>query len=109
MIRRAGGVAIIAHPMSRGKGPEVGQPMPRDHFEEMIAAGLAGFEVDHRDVPPHAQKWLREMAKEFDLIVTGSSDYHGLTGKKNRLGENTTSPDMLERILAQATGTQAQL
>lgn len=109
LIRRAGGVPVIAHPLSRGKGPEVGQPMPRDHFEEMIAAGLAGFEVDHRDVPEHAQKWLREMASEFDLVITGSSDYHGLTGKKNRLGENTTSPEMLDRIVAQATGISPQL
>lgn len=109
LIRRAGGVPIIAHPLSRGKGPEVGEAMPREHFEEMIAAGLAGFEVDHRDVPEHAQKWLREMAAQFDLIVTGSSDYHGLDGKQNRLGENTTTPEMLERIIAQATGTKAQL
>jgi predicted metal-dependent phosphoesterase TrpH len=109
LIRRAGGVPVIAHPLSRGKGPDEGQPMPRAHFEEMIAAGLAGFEVDHRDVPEHARKWLREMAAEFDLVITGSSDYHGVTGKQNRLGENSTSPEMLERILAQATGTKAQL
>ena len=109
LIRRAGGVPVIAHPMSRGKGPDVGQPMPRAHFEEMIAAGLAGFEINHRDVPDHAKTWLREMAGEFDLVITGSSDYHGLTGKQNRLGENTTSPEMLERIIAQATGTTAQL
>ncbi len=109
LIRRAGGVPIIAHPMSRGKGPAEGQPMPRAHFEEMIAAGLGGFEIDHRDVPTHAQKWLRQLAEEFDLIVTGSSDYHGLEGKQNRLGENTTSKEMLNRIIAQATGTKAQL
>jgi predicted metal-dependent phosphoesterase TrpH len=108
LVAAAGGVPIIAHPMSRGKGPEVGQPMPRAHFEEMIAAGLAGFEVDHRDVPPHAQKWLREMASEFDLILTGSSDYHG-NRKENVLGEHSTSKEMLDRIVAQATGTQAQL
>ena len=75
----------------------------------MIDAGLAGFEVDHRDVPEHARTWLRGMAAEFDLVITGSSDYHGVTGKQNRLGENSTSPEMLERILAQATGTKAQL
>ena len=109
LIRRAGGVPIIAHPMSRGKGPELGQPMPRKHFEEMIAAGLAGFEVDHRDVPERAQVWLREMASEFDLIITGSSDYHGLTGKKNRLGEYTTTPEMLDRLVSQATGASPQL
>ena len=108
LVVTAGGVPIIAHPMSRGKGPEVGEAMPVAHFEEMIAAGLAGFEVDHRDVPPHAQKWLLEMASKHDLIVTGSSDYHG-NRKPNLLGENTTSPEMLNRIVAQATGTQAQL
>jgi predicted metal-dependent phosphoesterase TrpH len=108
LVVAAGGVPIIAHPMSRGKGPEVGEAMPVAHFEEMIAAGLAGFEVDHRDVPPHAQKWLLEMAAKHDLIVTGSSDYHG-NRKPNLLGENTTSPEMLDRIIAQATGTQAQL
>ncbi len=108
LVVDAGGVPIIAHPMSRGKGPEIGEAMPVAHFEEMIAAGLAGFEVDHRDVPPHAQKWLLEMAAKHDLIVTGSSDYHG-NRKENVLGENTTSKEMLDRIIAQATGTSPQL
>lgn len=108
LIRDAGGVPIIAHPMARGKGPKEGDVMPRDHFIEMIEAGLAGFEVFHRDVPEHARKWLIEIAKEHDLILTGSSDYHG--GRKtNRPGENSTTLEMLERIVAQATGTKALL
>ena len=108
LVVAAGGVPVIAHPMSRGKGPEIGEAMPVAHFEEMIAAGLAGFEVDHRDVPPHAQKWLREMAAKHNLIITGSSDYHG-NRKENLLGEYTTSKEMLDRIIAQATGTSPQL
>lgn len=59
-------------------------------------------------MPPHAQKWLLEMAAKHDLIVTGSSDYHG-NRKENVLGENTTSKEMLDRIIAQATGTSPQL
>jgi hypothetical protein len=58
-------------------------------------------------VPEIAREWLLDLAKEHDLIVTGSSDYHGLTGKPNRLGENTTSSEMLERIVAQSSGTKA--
>ncbi len=108
MIRCAGGVPIIAHPMARGKGPQPGQLMPQRHFEMMIEAGLAGFEVFHRDVPEHARKWLIDLAKLHDLILTGSSDYHG-DRKHNVLGENTTTLEMLERIIAQATGTQAYL
>ena len=100
LIRRAGGVPVIAHPMARSKAPAQGQPMPREHFVEMIQAGLAGFEVDHRDVPPHAREWLTQLASEFNLFTTGSSDYHG-TGKDNLLGENLTSPAVLRRILVQ--------
>ncbi|MFM6963484.1 MAG: phosphatase, partial [Micrococcales bacterium] len=106
LIRQAGGVPIIAHPMARGKGPKPGAEMPRAHFIEMIEAGLAGFEVYHRDVPEHAREWLIDLAGEFDLILTGSSDYHG-DRKHNVLGENTTSREMLDRILEQGTGTKA--
>ena len=108
LIREAGGVPVIAHPMARGGGPKPGEPFPVDHFEDMIAEGLAGFEVYHRDVPVHARDWLIGLANEYDLVLTGSSDYHG-DRKHNVLGEHTTSPEMLERIIAQATGTQAYL
>lgn len=100
-IRAAGGVPILAHPMARGAGPNPGDPMPRAHFVELIEAGLGGFETGHRDVAPHVVEWLSGLAVEFDLVTTGSSDYHG-TGKQNRLGEHQTSADSLERIIAQA-------
>ena len=48
---------------------------------------------------------LKSAADHHDLIVTGSSDYHGVSGKPNRLGENMTDPEMLERILQQGSGT----
>ena len=97
LIRNAGGVPVIAHPLGRSDGNHA---LPEAHFRAMIEAGLAGFEVYHRDVPQFARDWLLGLA-EFDLVVTGSSDYHGLTGKENRLGENLTEPEMLERITAQ--------
>ena len=109
LIRGAGGVPVIAHPLARGKGPEEGQPMPVAHFEDMIAAGLGGFEVMHRDVPDHAREWLLAMADKHDLFVTGSSDYHGKTGKPNRLGEETTSVEALRRILEQGSGATAYI
>ncbi len=108
LIRRAGGVPVIAHPMARGNGPTPGQPMPVAHFESMIEAGLGGFEAYHRDVPEHVTQWLEKMAFEHDLVLTGSSDYHG-TGKPNRLGERLTSAANLEKIISQATGFAAQL
>ena len=108
LIRSAGGVPVIAHPMARGMGPRPGDAMPVDHFEHMIDAGLAGFEAFHRDVPPHITEWLEQLAFKHDLFLTGSSDYHG-TGKENRLGENLTAPEVLQQILNQATGFEPKL
>jgi hypothetical protein len=99
LVRAAGGVPVFAHPAAAKRGPTVGE----DAIAEMVAAGLAGLEVDHRDNPPEARDRLRVLAAEHGLLVTGASDYHG-TGKPNRLGENTTDPEVLEALLAQATG-----
>ncbi len=114
LIRESGGVPIIAHPLARKKSERSGAEsreggFPRDHFVEMIEAGLAGFEVFHREVDEDARQWLLDLAGEFDLIVTGASDYHGKGGKPNHLGENTTAPAMLERILEQGRGASAVL
>ncbi len=109
LIRQAGGVPVIAHPL-KGVGPDTDrEDLPFDHFEEMIATGLQGVEVYHRDVPETARKWLHELAARHDLIITGSSDYHGVSGKPNQLGENTTSQEMLDRIVELGTGTKASL
>lgn len=109
LIRQAGGVPIIAHPL-KGVGPDTDpEDLPMAHFEQMIASGLQGVEVNHRDVPEAARKWLLELAAKHELVVTGSSDYHGELGKPNQLGENTTSKEMLDRILELGTGTKASL
>ena len=44
---------------------------------------------------------LRAIAHDLDLVVTGSSDYHGI-GKLNSLGENTTDPGEWARLEAMA-------
>lgn len=105
LIRASGGVPVMAHPMARATGDLVITDKHREHFVEVIEAGLAGYEVHHREVGDLAREWLTGLALEYDLVLTGSSDYHGMTGKDNRLGENTTSLEMLKRIESQATGS----
>ena len=109
LIRQAGGVSVIAHPLIDFPAGASIQDLPKNHFELLIEAGLDGIEVNHRAVPDRAKDWLRDLALKHNLIVTGSSDYHGLTGKDNRLGENKTSPEMLQRIIYQASGFEALL
>lgn len=97
LIRRAGGVAVIAHPFASHRG----QILKSEDFSELVAAGLNGIEVDHRDQNPDERAMLRSIAKELDLVVTGSSDYHG-TGKLNSLAENLTHREQWEKLESQA-------
>jgi len=73
-------------------------------YEVFVEAGLAGLEINHRENTEEGKRVLAQVALEFDLIVTGSSDFHG-TKKPNHLGENTTAEDQLERILERASGS----
>lgn len=97
MIRAAGGVPIIAHPRARSRATTV---LPFSVIEAMIDAGLAGIECDHRDHSAPDSDVLKQLARTYNLIVTGSSDYHG-TGKPNRLGENLTDTGEFNRIAEQ--------
>lgn len=95
-IRASGGVPVFAHPAADVRGRIV----PDDVFDELAEAGLAGLEVHHRDHSPAQRERLLAIADRLDLLVTGSSDYHG-AGKSNRLGENLTDPQVLEEIVRQ--------
>ena len=97
LIRRAGGVAVIAHPFASHRG----QILKAEDFSELVKAGLNGIEVDHRDQNPDERAMLRVIARELDLVVTGSSDYHG-TGKLNSLAENHTNREQWDKLEAQA-------
>ncbi|MGO4120208.1 PHP domain-containing protein [Arthrobacter sp. YAF16] len=100
LVRDAGGVPVFAHPVASSRGRIVGDRT----YGEMIDAGLAGLEIDHRDNPEEGRAFLRRLAARHGLLVTGSSDYHG-TGKPNLLGENLTAPEVFARIEELGTGS----
>lgn len=99
LVVAAGGLPVLAHPAVSSE-----RIMPEDEMAELVDAGLFGLEVHHRDNSPSGAKVLLRYAERFGLAVTGSSDYHG-DGKPNRLGENTTSPEVVDRLIAAATGS----
>ena len=101
MVVAAGGVPVLAHPATHGRDHMIDEQSLRT----LADAGLFGLEVHHRDNTPDGKQRLLELAARFGLEITGSSDYHGL-GKPNRLAENTTSPEVLERLIARGTGSQ---
>jgi predicted metal-dependent phosphoesterase TrpH len=97
LIKQAGGVAVIAHPMASHRGRVISSQT----FGSIINSGLDGIEVNHRDHTPDEKKELMNLAIEFDLAMTGSSDYHG-NGKLNVLGEYTTNNEQWEKLESKA-------
>ncbi|MCF6379826.1 PHP domain-containing protein [Nocardioides KLBMP 9356] len=98
LIVAAGGVPVIAHPWGR-RGMTVLDAAALASLKDL---GLAGIEVDHQDHPPELRERLRAIAADLDLIVTGSSDHHGLGKIDHDLGVNTTDPEQYERLLSLA-------
>lgn len=97
-VRAAGGVPVLAHPWGRTDT----SALQEDGLAALRDAGLVGLEVDHQDHSPQQRAQLRGIAGELDLLVTGSSDFHG-TGKVDHdLGCNTTEPEQLDRLLEAA-------
>jgi len=82
VIREAGGVAVLGHPVSLG----VKDDNLRELVKRLAGAGLRGIEVFY---PEHKQKQVQQysaIAKEFGLVLTGGSDFHGTITPDIRLG-----------------------
>jgi 3',5'-nucleoside bisphosphate phosphatase len=98
IVVAAGGVPVIAHPWGRRGGTVLTEEV----FASLRALGLAGIEVDHQDHGPELRTRLRGIAADLDLLVTGSSDHHGLGKVDHDLGVNTTDPGQYERLVSLA-------
>jgi predicted metal-dependent phosphoesterase TrpH len=78
VIRRAGGVPVLAHP---------GLAHRDEMIPELVAAGLAGIETYYPEHSAAQVTAYRSMCERLHLVATGGSDYHGShTGRAATLG-----------------------
>lgn len=84
-ITEAGGLAVLAHPAQIDYSLKI---LP-DLVEELTRYGLDGLEVYYPSHSSKITKKLRKICDDYDLVLTGGSDYHGdirentsLAGKK---------------------------
>ena len=75
LIHGAGGIAILAHPSEIND-----ENVPETLIKE---CNFDGMEVWHPSAnsPELIQKWL-ELAKQYNLMTSGGSDFHGIKGSR---------------------------
>ncbi len=95
LVAAAGGVTVIAHPWGRHERTSLDEAA----LASLADRGLSGLEVDHQDHDPETRDRLRSVARNLDLVATGSSDHHGAGKVGHDLGCNTTAPDQFARLL----------
>jgi hypothetical protein len=84
VVREAGGLTVLAHPVQLDM--ESDEEL-RGLVRSLAEAGLGGIEAYY---PSHsaAQATLyRALADEFDLAISGGSDFHGETKPRIQLGD----------------------
>jgi predicted metal-dependent phosphoesterase TrpH len=71
LLRSCGAVPVWAHPYLF-RGGEVEEVLPL-----LVNAGLMGLEVYHPTHSPKQILRLKALCREYNLLATGGSDYHG--------------------------------
>lgn len=89
-VRAAGGVASLAHLCRMGKFEEPGQEELL--LRSLVDAGLGAIEIWHSDHEARHVARYNEYARQFCLVRTGGSDYHGANKREVQLGCGRLGP-----------------
>ena len=73
-VKASGGYAVIAHP---------GQQKNIYLVDDLVKLGLNGLELNHEANSTEYRALIEEKAEEYNLILTGGSDYHGIYARRD--------------------------
>jgi 3',5'-nucleoside bisphosphate phosphatase len=101
VIRRAGGLPVFAHPFIATASGRVLEPMPVEQsLPALVEAGLAGLEVYYPNYTPALIERLLRLSRQYGLLVTGGSDFHGEGSAGAALGGVYVPPKCLTALKA---------
>ena len=97
VIRKAGGVPVIAHP---GQMKLTARSLRR-LVKQLKEHGLGGIEVWHPIHKPHQMSSYLRICEDFDLVATGGSDFHGKLTPDLTLGRGFGDLCILDSVVDQ--------
>ncbi len=87
LIRRAGGVPVLAHPVFFDRYGAIKSSFNLEAMlAETIAAGLLGIETYYPNYDAITVEYLLGIARRYGLVVTGGTDFHGMKPNEPDLG-----------------------
>ena len=99
LIKKAGGIAILAHPITL----KLNYDELRIEIKKLKEVGLDGIECYNSIHSSDDIKELIKIAEEYDMLITGGSDYHGPISTPDyemAKGKNNNIANMSPKILS---------
>ena len=94
VIRDAGGKAVIAHPLQY----RLPEPELLEMIDTLQGAGAVGMECLYFGYTPERMDYLRTLAEQRGLCVTGGSDFHGARKPQIEMGASLVPYELLEKL-----------
>jgi len=96
-IRAHGGVAVLAHPFTLRLSENALQVL----VEDLTGYGLGGMEVYYPEHSEERRRVYQRIARAYDLVETGGSDYHGALNPAIQLGRGFGNVFVADSVLEQ--------
>ncbi len=97
LIRRAGGIPVLAHPFTLN----LGKPAMARQVGELAEFGLQGIEIFYPQQNVRQMKQYQALARQFNLVMTGGTDFHGAPMPDIKLGSGFGETRIPETVLEQ--------
>lgn len=82
LILNAGGIPVLAHPILYKLGKDALNKL----VSELKEYGLVGIEAIYSTYTNADERTIRDLAKKYNLLISGGSDYHGAAKPGLNLG-----------------------
>ncbi len=96
LIRDAGGLAILAHPLLY----HLDRPELEQLISQLVDCGLSGLEAIYTANSTEDEQYVRTLASRNGLLISGGSDYHGSNKPHISIGTGRGNLRIPETILA---------
>lgn len=103
LIASANGLPVIAHPLELPGLTELREWLPK-----LCDTGMVGLETYYGPYTHEEEQSLLALAKQYDLIPTGGTDFHGPGIHPTPLGGRYVPQEAVERLKAEAEKRRGQ-